>query len=318
MFAPEVPIIDADIHHASDHGQILSRMPKALASRGLMTPGRHGYGNPHGVNRRDAVPPSGGAACSDPGYAIEHHFEPNNIRYGLLHPAGLMALGVSADYRFAAAACRAYNDYLLDSWLSYSDRFVGAILVAANWPEEAAKEIRRVGRDDRFREVIMTAASEAPLGQARYWPIYEAACEVGLPVAVHPGAEGVGISHRPYAGMPSSYFEWHTSLSQNYMGQLAPVCQGKLGGTALPGKVGEYKYGLDGQVVRCPWHGWEFDVTTGRSLFNPHRCRVRSYEAFCETESGERVARTVSSDEPDPAVETFPVEVEGAWVVVRA
>jgi len=217
------PIIDADVHHTADTKEILKRMPRALASRGILAPGRQGYTNPHGVNRRDARPPSGGAPCSDPAYTIEHHFRPNNIRYGVLHPGGLMSMGVSADYRFAAEVCRAYNDYMLESWLAYDDCYVGAVLVAGNWPEAAAKEIRRIGHHERFREIIMCSASEAPLGQARYWPIYEAACEVGLPVAVHPGAEGTGVSGQAYAGMPSSYFEWHTGLSQNYMGQLASL-----------------------------------------------------------------------------------------------
>ena len=27
--------------------------------------------------------------------------------------------------------------------------------------------------------------------------------------------------------------------------------------------------GLDGNVVMCPWHGWQFDVTTGECTFNP-------------------------------------------------
>lgn len=26
---------------------------------------------------------------------------------------------------------------------------------------------------------------------------------------------------------------------------------------------------LDGKVVACPWHGWEFDVTTGKVMGNP-------------------------------------------------
>lgn len=27
--------------------------------------------------------------------------------------------------------------------------------------------------------------------------------------------------------------------------------------------------GLEGKVVTCPWHGWQFDVTTGECTFNP-------------------------------------------------
>ena|SRR3974390_3050056 len=26
---------------------------------------------------------------------------------------------------------------------------------------------------------------------------------------------------------------------------------------------------LEGKVVTCPWHGWEFDVTTGKVVQNP-------------------------------------------------
>ncbi len=26
--------------------------------------------------------------------------------------------------------------------------------------------------------------------------------------------------------------------------------------------------GLDGKIVTCPWHGWEFDVTNGVCTFN--------------------------------------------------
>jgi nitrite reductase/ring-hydroxylating ferredoxin subunit len=33
----------------------------------------------------------------------------------------------------------------------------------------------------------------------------------------------------------------------------------------------------DGQIVRCPWHNWEFDVTTGQNVADPRR-RVRTYE----------------------------------------
>jgi nitrite reductase (NADH) small subunit len=26
---------------------------------------------------------------------------------------------------------------------------------------------------------------------------------------------------------------------------------------------------LEGNVVTCPWHGWQFDVTSGRNSYNP-------------------------------------------------
>lgn len=27
---------------------------------------------------------------------------------------------------------------------------------------------------------------------------------------------------------------------------------------------------LEGKVVTCPWHGWQFDVTTGKATMNPN------------------------------------------------
>lgn len=100
--------------------------------------------------------------------------------------------------------------------------------------------------------------------------------------------------------------------------QLAPLCLGRLTGTTLPSQVGEYVWGREGEIIRCPWHGWEFDVTTGRSIFNPHRVRIKSYPVVVEP--AEPTASTCSApSEEEARVETFPVAVEageGGDVVV--
>src|SRR3954452_21493982 len=59
--------------------------------------------------------------------------------------------------------------------------------------------------------------------------------------------------------------------------ELAPLCRGLITGTTLPSQPGEYIWARDGEIIRCPWHGWEFDIANGRSIFNPHRMRVKSY-----------------------------------------
>jgi 3-phenylpropionate/trans-cinnamate dioxygenase ferredoxin subunit len=64
--------------------------------------------------------------------------------------------------------------------------------------------------------------------------------------------------------------------------QRAPLDAGPLGGTNLPSPVGEYRFGKQGQILRCPWHHYEFDLETGRCVADPARLRVATYEAKLE------------------------------------
>jgi nitrite reductase (NADH) small subunit len=59
--------------------------------------------------------------------------------------------------------------------------------------------------------------------------------------------------------------------------QGAPLSAGWLSGTTLPSEAGSIHYGRAGEIVRCPWHNWEFDVFTGRSLHDPEKQRVKAY-----------------------------------------
>jgi 3-phenylpropionate/trans-cinnamate dioxygenase ferredoxin subunit len=74
----------------------------------------------------------------------------------------------------------------------------------------------------------------------------------------------------------------------------------------MPSKPSEYIWGREGEILRCPWHGWEFDIITGRSIFNPHRTRVKTYEVTVETNRDE-----------DESVETYPVTVEDGLVILH-
>ncbi|WNR46040.1 Rieske (2Fe-2S) protein [Paenibacillus roseipurpureus] len=63
--------------------------------------------------------------------------------------------------------------------------------------------------------------------------------------------------------------------------QGAEICQGLVCGTTLPSEVHQYSFGRQGEIVRCPWHGWEFDIKTGKSLFSD-KVRIRSYPVVVE------------------------------------
>lgn len=57
----------------------------------------------------------------------------------------------------------------------------------------------------------------------------------------------------------------------------APVCKGTVSGTTLPSRVYEYEYGREGEILQCPWHGWEFDLHSGRHLVERSRARLRQF-----------------------------------------
>lgn len=95
--------------------------------------------------------------------------------------------------------------------------------------------------------------------------------------------------------------------------QGGPLCAGRLSGLLQASAPGEYAYSRAGEMLRCPWHGWEFDVRTGQSWFDPARTRVRRYPVNVEARPAEAGAAR-----PGPYVaETYPVSVERQYVVVE-
>ena len=58
--------------------------------------------------------------------------------------------------------------------------------------------------------------------------------------------------------------------------ELAPVCLGAVRGTTLASLPGEYCWGREGEILVCPWHGWEFELRTGEALADKRK-RLRLY-----------------------------------------
>jgi nitrite reductase/ring-hydroxylating ferredoxin subunit len=100
----------------------------------------------------------------------------------------------------------------------------------------------------------------------------------------------------------------------------APLCKGEVKDLITGSKPYEYVVEREGEILRCPWHGWEFDIVNGQSYFNPHRVRVRSYDVTVERlpgATGPEQTRTIGADEPDPTVETYAVTVEQEMIVLH-
>jgi nitrite reductase/ring-hydroxylating ferredoxin subunit len=87
------------------------------------------------------------------------------------------------------------------------------------------------------------------------------------------------------------------------------LCKGRIVGLVEANEPGSYQFSRRGELVRCPWHGWEFDLRTGKSWCEPDRTKVRSYDL--KVEPGSALA-----DAPLQA-ETFQVSVEKQYVVVE-
>ncbi|WP_424811704.1 Rieske (2Fe-2S) protein [Roseococcus sp. YIM B11640] len=96
------------------------------------------------------------------------------------------------------------------------------------------------------------------------------------------------------------------ALSDRCPHQGGPLSKGPVMGLVQSACPGEYSYDREGEIVRCPWHAWEFDIRTGKSRFDPRRMKVRAFPACVE--KGEAL---------ELQAETFPVSVEQEYVVVE-
>jgi nitrite reductase/ring-hydroxylating ferredoxin subunit len=72
------------------------------------------------------------------------------------------------------------------------------------------------------------------------------------------------------------------AVSDNCPHQGASLCKGKLDGLMSSTGPGRYAYGREGEILRCPWHAWEFDVTTGRSVWGEDGYRLATYPVAVE------------------------------------
>jgi predicted TIM-barrel fold metal-dependent hydrolase len=229
MRPPATAIVDCDIHPALASPASLDPY---LSERWRRLRERHGDRLHAGsvyprqskrAARHDAWPPTGGPPCSDLGFLREHHLDRWNIRLAIMNP--LLSSGELVDLDYGAAHACAANDWQVADWVEPEPRLRASVIVAYEDGALAAEEIRRRAGDPRFVQVLLAVRTLEPLGRRRYWPLYGAAHEAGLPIGIHFG--GWGGHPITGAGFPSFYIEEHAGMATAFQDQVTSlVCEG--------------------------------------------------------------------------------------------
>lgn len=187
-------IIDADGHVAEDSAAIIAHMPQAYRDKAREQPfnpfppfdhlhAGHLVDMPPGAFNRKVGPKEWLAFLDAVG-----------VEATVLYPTAGVASSNIVNPDWALDATRAYNDWLHETYLQHSPRFHGLALLpqAVLNPKSAAEELRRAVTKLGMRGAVMPSNSlhAPPLGRPNYFPVYEAANELGCCVAIHGGVHG--------------------------------------------------------------------------------------------------------------------------------
>ena len=227
-------IADCDIHHSPREFSMLYRYLEPRWREHLEQFGQRArQGNYSGpqypksqpdASRRDAWPPGGGRPGSDLEFMRTHHLDPNNIELGILamirpHPGGFQNLDLSA------ALCRAINDWQVTEWTQPEPRLKASIVVPYEDAAASVREIERWAGHSDMVQVLLLSRTVEPLGNRRYWPIYEAAAAAGLPVGIHAFGNG---------GQPTSSTSWSSFYIEDMVGH-SQSCQSMVSSMVVEG-----------------------------------------------------------------------------------
>lgn len=107
------------------------------------------------------------------------------------------------------------------------------------------------------------------------------------------------------------------NLNGDYVGLLnrcphqgGKICDGVVTGLITSDEPGKINYDRPGEIIRCPWHGWFFDLRTGKSWGEPDQVKTRKYDV--EVADGQKLV------EGPYQAETVEVTTDRQYIVVEA
>ena len=121
----------------------------------------------------------------------------------------------------AIAFARAVNDWQIAEWLDKEPRLRGSLVVPIQLPQEAAREIDRVGDHPGFVQVALPVRTERPLGSRLYHPVWDAMQRHNLVAGIQFG----GIPGNPPtpSGWPSYFYEEYVGAALTFASQLVSM-----------------------------------------------------------------------------------------------
>jgi uncharacterized protein len=122
---------------------------------------------------------------------------------------------------YSAALASALNDWIRTEWLDRDDRLRASLVLPLVDPQAAAREIDRLGPDERVVQVLLPVRGDVPLGNHQFHPIYDAAARHDLVIGVHAWGPA---SHAPTrSGFTSTYLHDYVSNAQVAQSQVASL-----------------------------------------------------------------------------------------------
>jgi 2,3-dihydroxybenzoate decarboxylase len=94
----------------------------------------------------------------------------------------------------AVALAKSSNDFMVDAIRRHPDRFAGLAAVAPQDPAAAAKELERGVRTLGLKGAIINSHTHGEyLDDTKFWPIFEAAEALNVPVYIHPNTPSAAM-----------------------------------------------------------------------------------------------------------------------------
>ncbi len=165
-------LIDCDVHQSikkpDDLFPYLPRVYREQAiEQGLRLPGSGYFNVARNAARTDLAVADGCDPAKHDGrqrgddYDLlrEQHLDLWHVDHALLTGSSVYGASILPDPDFAAALCRAFNDWTLEHWIARDERLLLALAVSTSDPRLAVQEIDRLGAHPKVKATAMPCAS---------------------------------------------------------------------------------------------------------------------------------------------------------------